>query len=179
MFVKRLVFAFCTLMLAAPAIAQAPDASGPAATGGCPKSQGMHSGKHCGGRHGQGGHGKHGGKGHGYAMRHANPMPNLMKIVKQHGDRLGLSDDQTQALSAWRDNHMKRMHARADSVMQLEAELAKAALDGRPKAELMGIATRIMTERTQIIATKANCRDNMRRILTPEQYQKVLSLHKG
>jgi hypothetical protein len=123
-----------------------------------------------------------GGKGHGkqkgYAMRHANPMPNLMKIVKQQGDQLGLSDEQAAQLAVWRENNMAPMHARAEQVMALEAELKQAALDGRPKAELMGIASRIMSERTQIIATKADCRDHLMRVLTPEQFTQLVSLQR-
>ena len=141
------------------------------------KPQGMQHGKKGGCGHGKHGkHGKHGGKGHGHAMRHANPMPNLMKIIKKHGDQLDLSDDQAAKLKAWRENNMAPMHARADKVMALEAELKQAALDGKPKAELMGIASRIMTERTQIIATKAACRDNLMSVLTPQQFEKVVSL---
>lgn len=150
-----------------------------AAKGGC-SGQGMAPAQGDCQQAGGKGHGMQGGKGHGkqkgYAMRHANPMPNLMKIVNKQGDQLGLSDDQAKQLAAWRESNMKPMHARAERVMALEAELKQAALDGKPKAELMGMASRIMTERTQIIATKADCRDNLKRVLSPEQFAKLVSL---
>ena len=148
--------------------------------GGCAKHnmQQQKGSKGCGGMHHKGQHGKgHHGMGHGKAMRHANPMPNLMKVVKKHGDQLGLSEDQKNALADWRSYHMEPMHARVEMVAKLEAELSKAAMAGRPKAELMSLASRIMNERMQIISTKANCRDNLRRVLTPEQFQKVLSMY--
>lgn len=73
---------------------------------------------------------------------------------------------------------MAQMHACADTVAKPEAQLPKAALDGRPKAKLMSIASRIMSERTQIIATKADRYDNPRRIFTEEQYQQMPALYR-
>jgi len=167
---NRFVFAISMLLLAVPSFAEeAVTQSQGTPSSGCAKA----SMKGCG--HGKG-HGRHG-KGHGRAMRHANPMPNLMKMIKRHGAELGLSAEQTAQLADWRAQNMERLHARVAEVAKLEAELTEAALAGRPKAELMGMASRIMTERTQIIATKADCRDNLQRVLTPEQYQQVVTLY--
>lgn len=129
------------------------------------------------GGHGKG-HGKHHGKpGHGQSMRHANPMPNLMKVVKKQGDKLDLSEAQKAELTKWHEKNADDMHANFAKVGEMEKELNTAALAGRPKAELMTMASRIMTLRTDIISTKADCRDNMRRILTAEQYAQALELY--
>ena len=171
--VGSLLFA---LIVSGSAVASGHMAAGDGCNGQGMADSAQHGCQHAGGK----GHGMHGGKGYGkhtgYAMRHANPMPNLMKIVRQQGDQLDLSEDQAKQLAAWRETNMQPMHARAERVMALEAQLKQAALDGRPKAELMGIASRIMTERTQIIATKADCRDNLKRVLNPEQFELLLSL---
>ncbi len=139
-----------------------------------------HHGKSGHGKqHGKSGHGKHHGKaGHGKEMRHANPMPNLMKVIKKHGDVLGLSDQQKEELNRWHDRNRDTMHSRFAKVSEMEKELNAAALAGAPKAELMGMTSQIMTLRTDIIRTKIDCRDNMRRVLTPAQYEQVLSLYK-
>jgi hypothetical protein len=125
--------------------------------------------------HGQG-HGKHG---HGQAMRHANPMPNLMKIVKKHGDELGLNDAQKAELTRWHQMNADNMHASFAKVGEMEEALNAAAMAGRPKAELMVMSSRIMQLRTGIISTKIDCRDNMRRVLSPEQYAQVLDLYEA
>lgn len=117
------------------------------------------------------------GKGRGMAMRHANPMPNLMKVVKKHGDQLNLTSDQSAKLQEWRETHMKPIHAQRDDIKQMEIALNEAALAGKPKAELMVMASKIMNARTDIISTKVDCRDNMRRILSPQQYEKVLLIY--
>jgi hypothetical protein len=133
---------------------------------------------------GHGGHGKnhgqgHGKQGHGQAMRHANPMPNLMKIVKKHGDELGLSDAQKAEMQRWHQANADNMHASFAKVGELEGQLNAAALAGRPKAELMVMASRIMQLRTGIVSTKIDCRDNMRRVLSAEQYAKLLALYEA
>lgn len=127
------------------------------------------------------GHGKqgkgHGKGGHGAMMKQVNPMPNLMKVIKKHGDQLDLSETQAQKLAEWREAHHTPMHARMDRIREMEMSLNAAALEGKPKAELMGMASRIMNERTQLISTKADCRDNMQRILSAEQYAKLLEIY--
>jgi hypothetical protein len=129
---------------------------------------------------GHGGHGKgHGKHGHGQAMRHANPMPNLMKVVKKHGDELNLSEAQQAELTRWHDHNAQHMHANFAKVGEMEKELNAAALAGRPKAELMVMASRIMNLRTDIISVKTDCRDNMRRVLSAEQYAKLLELYQA
>lgn len=110
-------------------------------------------------------------------MRHANPMPNLMQAIKKHGDQLNLSGSQEAALSAWHKAHTDPMHARAAQIGDMEKALNEAALAGRPKAELLNMNARILTAREQIVAIKADCRDNMRKILSPEQFNKVLSIY--
>lgn len=104
-------------------------------------------------------------------------MPNLMKVVKRHRDQLGLSDAQRSALTQWHSQNADSMHGRFDRIREMETELNAAALAGRPKAEIMVMASRIMNERTGIISIKTDCRDNMRRVLTADQYARVLEIY--
>lgn len=152
--------------------------------------QGQGQGPGPGHKHGQGKHcqtkGKHcrthAGKhkrGHGMAMHHASALPNLMKVVKKHGDQLKLSEEQAKALEAWRARHGAPIHAKAKEIREMEMAMAQAALEGRPKAQLMSMNSRILNARAHVASVKIDCRDNMRRILSPEQYEKVLSIYAG
>ncbi|MCB1877647.1 MAG: Spy/CpxP family protein refolding chaperone [Chromatiales bacterium] len=114
-----------------------------------------------------------------HAMTHANPAPNLMRVIKQHGSELGLSESQAKELTIWREAHNGPMHDMVQEVVKHEKELYHASMSGEPKARIMAINARIMELRTQIVSTKTDCRDNMKRILTPEQFQKVLALAAG
>ena len=110
-------------------------------------------------------------------MKHANPMPNLMKVIKRHGDQLNLTTEQNKELAAWRDAHRTKSHSKVSQVNSLEKELFDAAMAGKSKAELMEMASKMLQLRREMIAGKIDCRDNMRRILNDEQYAKVLELY--
>lgn len=110
-------------------------------------------------------------------VAHANPMPNLMQVINKHADQLNLSAKQAAALADWRKQHMDPMHDQVKHIVQMEQDLNAAALAGSSKAEIMALANKILQERRDIISTKTDCRDNMKRILTPEQFEKVLAIY--
>lgn len=111
------------------------------------------------------------------AMKHANPMPNLMKVVMKMGDQLNLSDKQSVALKQWRDEHMSASKQLVKTIVEQETNLHNAAIAGEPIDKLDMLASAIMQSRTQLIHSKALCRDNMKSILDTQQYNKVLELY--
>jgi Spy/CpxP family protein refolding chaperone len=122
------------------------------------------------------GHGMHNAR---EMMNHANPMPNLMMIIKRHGDQLNLTEQQSQDLAKWRDANHGPMHARVQKVHELEKAMYEASVAGKSKKELMAMVSELLQVRKEIISGKIDCRDNMRRILNKDQYAKVLSLYSG
>ena len=100
-----------------------------------------------------------------------------MQVINQHADELNLSATQATALADWRKQHMDPMQAQVKHVVQMEQALNTAALAGKSKAELMNMTNRILAERRDIISTKIDCRDNMKKILTAEQFDKVLAIY--
>ena len=129
-------------------------------------------------------HGKHGKKGHndkGGKNKHhakgANPMPNLMKVIKQQGKKLGLSDQQESALEQWRKANHDKVHGLMKKVQQLENELNKASLSGEEKSRIMAKADELMDVRKAIIETKTDCRDNLKTVLTASQYSQVIETY--
>lgn len=131
-------------------------------------------------------HGGHGAKGHGHQgknnkqmVKHTNPMPNLMKVITKHGDELELSKEQDDELAQWRKSNHKKVHGMMSKVQQLEAELNEASLAGKPKAEIVAMADELMAVRKSIIEAKTNCRDNMKSVLTAEQFSEVIAMYKN
>ena len=112
-------------------------------------------------------------------MNHANPMPNLMQVVKRHGDELNLTSEQSAALASWRKAHHQPMHDKVMEVDALEKSMYDAAMSGKSKQEIMQMAADLQKMRHNIISTKLDCRDNMRRILNADQYAKVLKFYAG
>ena len=111
------------------------------------------------------------------AMKHSNPMPNLMKVIIKHPSELTLTDDQSTELKKWRDAHMPASKQLAAKIITLETELHKAAMDNKPLEKIDQLANEIMKNRTKIIHGKALCRDNMKKILSDEQFDTVLKLY--
>lgn len=126
--------------------------------------------------------GKHLSNGHNQnpmaLVMHANPAtPNLTGIAIKNAAELGLNDDQVAKLKAWTKINGDKMQALFKDVATLEKELVQDALAGVEKEQFMAKFERTLTLRKDIAATKIDCRDNMKKVLTAEQYQKLASIY--
>jgi hypothetical protein len=112
-----------------------------------------------------------------HALKHANPMPNLMRIAIKNGDLLGIDQKQMKALRAWSDTNKPKMKKMVQKVMHEEAMLLENALttDNDPVKE----AEVMLETRKKIIEMKANCLANLKNILTKEQYQNVVNIYRS
>jgi hypothetical protein len=111
------------------------------------------------------------------ALKHANPMPNLMRIAIQNADLLGIDQKQMTALRAWSDTNKPKMKQMVQKVMHEEAMLLENALttdnDSVKEAEVM------LETRKKIIEMKARCNANLKTILTKKQYQQVVNIYRS
>lgn len=112
-------------------------------------------------------------------VHHANPMPNLMQVVMNQGDKLELTEEQSKALDEWHSKNHPRIMAMAKRVAELEKTLSNEALDGASGAVLQQITNEIFKVRENIIKTKLACRNNMHNILKPAQWDKLVELYKA
>jgi len=112
-----------------------------------------------------------------HALKHANPMPNLMRIAIKNSDILGIDAKQMTALRAWSDTNKPKMMKMVKKVMHEEAMLLENALttDNDPVKE----AEVMLETRKKIIEMKANCLANLKTILTKEQYQNVVNIYRS
>jgi len=112
-------------------------------------------------------------------LRHANPMPNLMQVVFKKADELDLTEEQSKALKAWHGKNRPRVMKLVKQVHELEKKLAQEALEGASGAVLQQITNQIFQARQGIIETKLACRNHLRDVLKPEQWDKVVELYKA
>ncbi len=112
-------------------------------------------------------------------LKHVNPMPNLMAVVKKMGDKLDLNDKQKTKLKAWRDERDPVMTKQYKTIVKLENDLQEAALNNAAPEKLSEISDGIMQNRMKVIRGKLFCRDKIKSILKPEQFKKVLELYKA
>ena len=116
--------------------------------------------------------------GHKRAMHHVNPMPSLMMVVMKKSAELNLTPEQEKALAAWRDQSNPIFKDQVSQVMKLENEIMQASLDGVDKAALMSKVDEMLAIRRSIAERKVNCRDNMKKILNEEQYNRVIQTYR-
>ena len=118
------------------------------------------------------------GKGMGKGMHNLHPMPNLMRVVMLHGDELDLSKEQISELAAWRAATHDKVMARMKALHTTRKVLQEAVLKGGNIAAVNVHLSHMDRVRAEIIAAKVACRDNMRRVLNDQQWNKVVTLYR-
>ena len=113
------------------------------------------------------------------AVKQASPMPALMMVVKKHGDKLNMSEEQQQGMATWAKKYHPIMVELAMTVKNGENALLDAALNGASKEDLMAQVEVLLEKRKKISAIKIDCRDNMRKLLNDEQWNTLIELYKG
>lgn len=112
-----------------------------------------------------------------YALKHANPLPNLMRIAMGNAELLNISSDQMKSLKAWGDEKRPQMMMLVKKVMEQEKMLREEALT--TDTDLVRKAEEMLDARRKIIAMKTECRATMREILNAKQYAHVISIYRS
>lgn len=136
-------------------------------------SQGMQHGKM---EHGKMRHDK------GMGMKHhqrVSAMPDLMKVIMQHGDKLNLSDEQQAELKKWRESNNSKVSELAKTATATKQNILEMALDDANNEQLEAAYAKLADTRQSIVDTKIACRANMQRVLDGEQYQQLITLYKA
>lgn len=112
-------------------------------------------------------------------MKHANPVPNYMRIVVMHGDDLDLTTEQSNQLAKWREKSHHRVNGLVNEVIEGEKALKQASMENKSREEMNQMAQAVMEKRLAIIDVKTRYRDNMRKILNDKQWNKVVETSKA
>ncbi len=111
------------------------------------------------------------------AVKHAHPLPNFMLVMVNYGDMLDLSKEQQMALKAWGKVHKPLSKQLIKAINQGEKTLHQAALEGVSKADMMAQLDGLLEKRKALAEFKTNCRDNMREVLSDEQWEQVIEYY--
>ncbi len=112
------------------------------------------------------------------AVKHAHPLPNFMIVIIQQGDMLALSPEQAQVVANWRAKHGPIAKKLVMAINKGEQELEEASLNGTSKEKIMAQLDALLEMRRQLAEMKTTCRDNLRQILSEEQWNELVSLYK-
>ena len=115
--------------------------------------------------------------GAGHALRHANPLPNLVRLTLGNAELLQLSAKQVEELRTWARSNKPTMMKLVQKVMSEERMLKEEALttdkDVVKKAESM------LDARREIIKLKTACRMNLKKVLSEKQYVQVIGIYRS
>lgn len=111
------------------------------------------------------------------ALKHANPMPNLMRIAIKNADILGVDKKQMEALKAWSDTKKPEMKKMVKKIISEEKMLNEKALTS--DADTVKAAEAMIETRKQIIDMKTKCNANLKTILTKKQYADVITIYRS
>ncbi|CAA6826227.1 MAG: Unknown protein [uncultured Sulfurovum sp.] len=111
------------------------------------------------------------------ALKHTNPMPNLMRIVVGNAALLNLSDVQIKDAKAWMKASKPVMKGMIKEVMMKEKALLENALTTDTDIEKQ--ADEVLALRKKIIMMKTECRKELKRILDEKQYAEVINIYKS
>jgi len=111
-------------------------------------------------------------------MRHASPLPNLMRIALRNKEVIKLDEAQIRNLEFWHGKQSIIAKRLVREITALEADVHASSLSGKPTGYLINEMSTLLGKRMQLASQKILCRDNMMHVLKPEQWKKVVELYK-
>ena len=109
-------------------------------------------------------------------IRHVNPLPNLVSLTLNNASSLKLSEMQIKDLHTWSRENKPNMIKLIQLVLSEEKALMMEALT--TDKDVVKKAEKMLDARREIIRIKTLCRENLRKILTKEQYSQVIEIFK-
>ncbi len=113
----------------------------------------------------------------GYAFRHANPLPNLMRVAMGNADLLDLNKEQRKSLMAYAKSNRPKARALVKKILEQEKALMQEALTTDKGVDTM--ADKMLESRKNLIEMKSACRTFLKSVLTEKQYKQVISIYKS
>ncbi len=109
----------------------------------------------------------------------ASPIVELVPIVKQQADSLGLSAEQKSKLEAWINEAPSKRKAVELEQIELRAQLRKAMLTLNSEDERKELISKITENEAKLLTMRGRCVDFLRGLLTAEQFDKVVAAYKA
>jgi hypothetical protein len=105
-------------------------------------------------------------------MRHVNPVPNYMKLIKMNQE-IELTDDQQSKINQWQRKNHSAIMGYAKQVLKKEQSLSAAVFSGKSEKEIFSMLKSSLETRRKIVVKKTQCRDYVTGILSKEQWEQV------
>jgi len=107
-------------------------------------------------------------------ITHVNPVPNYMQAINTNSEELNITDSQSKKISQWSNTHHPKMMEKASKIITLEKEINEASVLKTSKDKILEKVNAIEQIRVGIVTTKTNCRDEVSKILTDDQWNALI-----
>jgi Spy/CpxP family protein refolding chaperone len=108
-----------------------------------------------------------------------SPAPSLMPILVRQADTLSLTEDQKAKLADWRKAAQPGREKLEKDIAAGHLAINQAMLDGKNNNEIQKLARDVQRKEIKLVVGKLACRDNAKKILTPEQWSKLIALYQA
>ena len=115
--------------------------------------------------------------GAGHALRHANPLPNLVRLTLGNAELLQLNAKQVEEIRTWARTNKPTMMKLVQKVMNEEKLLHEEALT--TDKDVVKNAKSMLDARREIIKLKTACRMNLKKVLSEKQSAQVIGIYRS
>lgn len=115
--------------------------------------------------------------GAGHALRHANPLPNLVRLTLGNAELLQLNAKQVEELRTWARTNKPTIMKLVQKVMNEEKMLHEEALT--TDKDVVKNSESMLDARREIIKLKTACRMNLKKVLSEKQYAQVIGIYRS
>ena len=106
----------------------------------------------------------------------SDPIVAHVGVITKNADTLALTDTQRSELKTWKATAQPKREALEDKVVAMRAQLREMINVGAPKAKRVQLAHKIGQMETQLIMLRSNCTDHWRKVLSTEQFTKLIAI---
>jgi Spy/CpxP family protein refolding chaperone len=108
---------------------------------------------------------------------YVSPAPSLMPIMVKQADELALTAEQKAKLGEWRAKAQAQRVQMEKAIVAERLAINQAMLDGKSRAEVQKQLKTLNLDENKLVLNKLACRDNAKKILTAQQWEKLIALY--
>ena len=108
-----------------------------------------------------------------------SPAPSLMPILVKQADALDLTAQQQTQLADWRKVAQPGREKLEKEIAAGRLAVNQAMLDGKNNNDVQKLMRDVQRKEIKLVVGKLACRDNAKKVLTPEQWSKLIALYQA
>jgi Spy/CpxP family protein refolding chaperone len=108
-----------------------------------------------------------------------SPAPSLMPILVKQAGELDLTAEQQTKFADWRKTAQPGREKLEKEIAAGRLAINQAMLDGKNNNDVQKLVRDVQRKEIKLVVGKLACRDNAKKVLTPEQWSKLIALYQA